>query len=118
MTFRGRLLVAAQRQAEGPALSGDRLIADPEPLYLARLGVSHVYCSPWLKARTGGHEVINTIMMNYLALLLSSYLLNGPWKDPNPSNVVAQTPPIAPSARLTPIFEVKTKAAAELLASA
>src|ERR1700752_2365566 len=30
----------------------------------------------WLKARTGGHEVINTIMMNYLALLLSSYLLN------------------------------------------
>jgi ABC-type uncharacterized transport system permease subunit len=59
----------------------------------------------WLKARTGGHEVINTIMMNYLALLLSSYLLNGPWKDPDPSNVVAQTPPIAPSARLTPIFE-------------
>jgi general nucleoside transport system permease protein len=58
----------------------------------------------WLKARTGSHEVINTIMMNYLALLLSSYLLNGPWKDPNPLNVVAQTPPIAASARLTPIF--------------
>src|SRR5262249_30190632 len=58
----------------------------------------------WLKARTGGHEVINTIMMNYLALLLSSYLLNGPWKDPDPTNVVAQTPPIAQSARLTPIF--------------
>ena len=30
------------------------------------------------------HEVINTIMMNYLALLLASYLLNGPWKDPQP----------------------------------
>jgi general nucleoside transport system permease protein len=58
----------------------------------------------WLKARTGGHEVINTIMMNYLALLLSSYLLNGPWKDPNPLNVVAQTPEIAESARLAPIF--------------
>jgi general nucleoside transport system permease protein len=58
----------------------------------------------WLKARTGGHEVINTIMMNYLALLLSSYLLNGPWKDPNPLNVVAQTPAIAQSARLAPIF--------------
>jgi simple sugar transport system permease protein len=58
----------------------------------------------WLKARTGGHEVINTIMMNYLALLLSSYLLNGPWKDPNPLNVVAQTPVIAQSAQVAPIF--------------
>jgi len=59
----------------------------------------------WLKARTGAHEVINTIMMNYLALLLTSYLLNGPWKDPRPFNVVAQTPSIAPSAQLAPIFE-------------
>lgn len=58
----------------------------------------------WLKARTGGHEVINTIMMNYIALLLSSFLLNGPWKDPTPGNVVAQTPPIAASARLAPII--------------
>jgi simple sugar transport system permease protein len=58
----------------------------------------------YLKARTGAHEVINTIMLNYLALLLTSYLLNGPWKDPNPFNVVAQTPVIAESARLPPIF--------------
>ncbi|HEX9016502.1 MAG TPA: ABC transporter permease [Chloroflexota bacterium] len=58
----------------------------------------------WLKARTGGHEVINTIMMNYLALLLTSFLLNGPWKDPRPSNVVAQTPLIAASAQIAPIF--------------
>jgi simple sugar transport system permease protein len=58
----------------------------------------------WLKARTGGHEVINTIMLNYLALLLASFLLNGPWKDPNPLNVVAQTPLIAESARLAPIL--------------
>lgn len=58
----------------------------------------------WLKARTGGHEVINTIMLNYIALLLSSYLLNGPWKDPNPLNVSAQTPLIAASARIPPVF--------------
>jgi simple sugar transport system permease protein len=57
----------------------------------------------WLKARTGAHEVINTIMLNYLALLLAGYLLNGPWKDPSPLNVVAQTPLIAESARLAPI---------------
>ena len=59
----------------------------------------------WLKARTGGHEVINTIMMNYIAVLLTSFLLNGPLKDPNPFNVIARTPEIAESARLTPLIE-------------
>jgi ABC-type uncharacterized transport system permease subunit len=58
----------------------------------------------WLKARTGAHEVINTIMMNYIALNLVSYLLNGPWKDPNPLNVSARTPEIAETARIPPIF--------------
>jgi simple sugar transport system permease protein len=54
----------------------------------------------WLKARTGAHEVINTIMLNYIALLAASYLLNGPMKDPSPTNVLARTPLIAVSARL------------------
>jgi simple sugar transport system permease protein len=58
----------------------------------------------WLKARTGSHEVINTIMMNYIALLMTSFLLNGPMKDPNPLNVVARTPNIADSARIGRMF--------------
>ncbi len=58
----------------------------------------------WLKAKTGAHEVINTIMMNYIALNMVSYLLNGPWKDPNPLNVIARTPSIAEGARIPPIF--------------
>jgi ABC-type uncharacterized transport system permease subunit len=58
----------------------------------------------WLKARTGGHEVINTIMMNYIALNTVSFLLNGPMKDPNPENVSARTPQIAAGARLPAIF--------------
>lgn len=58
----------------------------------------------WLKARTGGHEVINTIMMNYIALNVTSFLLNGPMKDPNPLNVVARTPKIAESARIPQIL--------------
>jgi simple sugar transport system permease protein len=58
----------------------------------------------WLKARTGAHEVINTIMMNYISLNLVNYLLNGPMKDPNPLNVIARTPEIAESARIPPIF--------------
>jgi ABC-type uncharacterized transport system permease subunit len=56
-----------------------------------------------LKAYTGGHEVINTIMMNYIALNLTSFLLNGPMRDPNPLNLSAKTPDIAVSARIPPI---------------
>ncbi len=57
-----------------------------------------------LKAYTGGHEVINTIMMNYIALNITSYLLNGPMRDPDPLNLSARTPEIAASARIPPIF--------------
>jgi ABC-type uncharacterized transport system permease subunit len=56
-----------------------------------------------LKAYTGGHEVINTIMMNYIALNITSFLLNGPMRDPNPLNLSAKTPDIAVSARIPPI---------------
>ena len=59
----------------------------------------------FLKAYTGGHEVINTIMMNYIALNTISFLLNGPMKDRDPGNVIARTPLIAESARMPVIFE-------------
>jgi simple sugar transport system permease protein len=58
----------------------------------------------WLRAKFGGSEVINTIMMNYIALNLVSFLLNGPMKDPSPLNVVARTPKIAETARIPIIF--------------
>src|SRR5262245_19461627 len=54
----------------------------------------------FLKARTGAHEVITTIMLNYIAAQLMSFLLTGPWRDPNPTNVTAQTARIAEGARL------------------
>jgi len=52
----------------------------------------------WLKARTGGHEVINTIMMNYIAFRLSDWLLTGPMKRPGSPNPVSPT--IEPTAKL------------------
>jgi simple sugar transport system permease protein len=58
----------------------------------------------WLKANFGSHEVINSIMMNYVALNITSFLLNGPMKDPSPTNVVARTPLIAIGARIPTIF--------------
>lgn len=45
----------------------------------------------WLKAKTGGHEVINTIMMNYIAFRLSDWLLSGPMKRPDSANPVSPT---------------------------
>jgi ABC-type uncharacterized transport system permease subunit len=56
----------------------------------------------WLKAKTGGHEVINTIMMNYIAFRLSDWLLNGPMQRPDSFNPVSPT--IADSAKLPKFF--------------
>ncbi|MBN2503187.1 MAG: ABC transporter permease [Anaerolineales bacterium] len=56
----------------------------------------------FLKAKTGGHEVINTIMMNYIAFRLSDYLLNNLLKDPEGFNPIS--PPIEASARLPRFF--------------
>lgn len=36
----------------------------------------------YLKAKLGVHEVVNSIMMNYIALYFSHYMVNGPIKDP------------------------------------
>jgi simple sugar transport system permease protein len=57
-----------------------------------------------LKATTGAHEVIVTIMMNYVAINIASFLLGGPMKDKNPTVAIAQTPPILDSARLPPLL--------------
>jgi ABC-type uncharacterized transport system permease subunit len=52
-----------------------------------------------LKARTGAHEVIVTIMLNYVALNLLIYLLSVSWvKQPGQTNAKSRTPVV--SARL------------------
>ncbi len=56
-----------------------------------------------LKATTGGHEVINTIMMNYIAFRLSEFLLRGPLK--NPEGFTPVSAPIEESAKLLRFFE-------------
>jgi len=53
----------------------------------------------WLKAKTGGHEVINTMMMNYVAFRLTDWLLRGPMRRPD-SGGMPITPFIQPSAEL------------------
>jgi len=56
----------------------------------------------FLKARTGAHEVINTIMMNYVAFRLTDYLLQGgPMTRPDGLPI---TPEIQPSSYLPTLF--------------
>lgn len=52
----------------------------------------------YLKAKFGVHEVVNSIMMNYIALHLSHYLVTGPLQDPNTTQ--PYSPDIAQNARL------------------
>lgn len=55
-----------------------------------------------LKAKLGAHEVINTIMMNYIALKLVDYLVKNVFRDPTAS--MDRTPYILPTAQLPRIF--------------
>ena len=53
-----------------------------------------------LKTYTGANEVITTIMLNYVAINLTDFLANGPWKDTTSGNVVARTPKIMETAAI------------------
>jgi simple sugar transport system permease protein len=56
-----------------------------------------------LKTFTGAHEVITTIMLNYVAINFTDFLANGPWKDTSPGNIVARTPLVLDSAKIPKI---------------
>src|ERR1044072_3013970 len=52
-----------------------------------------------LKAKFGSHEVINTIMLNCIAVALLSYFTQYRYKIPG--DPIMQTAPVSPSAHLT-----------------
>ena len=55
----------------------------------------------YLKARTGAHEVVTTIMMNYVGILATTFLLRNYFKEPGP---IDQTPLIPNAAKLTELI--------------
>jgi len=61
----------------------------------------------YLKARTGAHEVISTMMMNYVAFRLTEYLVSVPLKDNIASAV--QTPRISPEAELWTFADIPAR---------
>ena len=56
-----------------------------------------------LKTYTGAHEVITTIMLNFIAINMTDYLADGPWKD---EGIVARTPAILESAAIPRIGDM------------
>ncbi len=57
-----------------------------------------------LKARTGAHEVIVTIMLNYIAFYLISYLLRTKGLLQAPGSNNPKAPPVKPNAVFPPLF--------------
>jgi simple sugar transport system permease protein len=112
LAFRGGLFnIGAEGQLSVGALTsawaGYAIKGVPWPLHmLLALAAGALAGAVWagfaglLKTRTGAHEVITTIMLNYVAIGLTGYLLAGLMKDPSPFVVVAQTPKVLESARI------------------
>jgi len=100
----GQLIVGAMASAiVGVSFSG---LPAPVHIALALLagavaGGLWGFIPAYLRARFGAHEVITTMMLSYVAIYLTSYMVNYPYKAPG---WVAQTVPISESARLPRIL--------------
>ncbi len=46
----------------------------------------------WLRTRFSVNEILSSLMLTYVALQVLSYLVGGPWKDPNGRNFPASAP--------------------------
>jgi len=56
----------------------------------------------YLKAKTGAHEVVTTIMMNYIGILATTFLLRNYFKEPGPIDQTSLIPKAARLAELIP----------------
>lgn len=61
----------------------------------------------WLKAKTGAHEVISTMMMNYISFRLSEYLVSNPLRDP--VSGIVQTRTISLQAELWTFYSIPNR---------
>ncbi|MCX7925809.1 MAG: ABC transporter permease [Fimbriimonadales bacterium] len=96
----GQLLMGAIAAAWIGTLTGvpERLHLPLALLVGAAAGALWAFAPVWLKVRRGAHEVISTIMFNYIALYLTHWLVTERLKDP--AGDAPQTAVIADAARL------------------
>jgi ABC-type uncharacterized transport system permease subunit len=67
-------------------------------------GAFWAFIAGFLKAKTGGHEVINTIMLNWIAFRLTDWLLRVPMNRPGAAGMPI-SPMIEKSAEIPKFFE-------------
>jgi ABC-type uncharacterized transport system permease subunit len=75
-------------------------------LLAAGAGFLYGFLPGLLKAYRGAHEVVTTMMLSYIAINLTSWLVRGPFKEPN--QMVDQTPDLLQSAWLPSIYREAT----------
>jgi ABC-type uncharacterized transport system permease subunit len=63
----------------------------------------------WLRARTGASELVTTLMLNYVGILITDYLVLGPIRNWGPQGTTFRSPTILPAAELSRII-AKTQA--------
>ena len=66
-------------------------------------GMAWAAIPAFLKTRANTNEILVSLMLNYVAALILTYLVNGPMQDPDGGNY-PQTPMFDPSASFTPLF--------------
>ena len=49
-------------------------------------GMAWAAIPAWLKTRFNANEILTSLMLTYVAVLLLSYLVHGPWRDPDGYN--------------------------------
>ena len=95
------------------AASGVALLADKTtgawivlPILLAGVlgGMFWAAITAWLRDRFHANEILVSLMLVYVAVQLLSFLVSGPWKDPQGYNF-PQTPTFALATRIPRLFE-------------
>lgn len=102
----GQMIVAGITAAGIGAFVTNSLINNVVVVILiaALTGFAWAYIAGFLKAKLGVHEVISTIMLNYIAMNLDQYLINYPLKQGGPNGPNPQTPPVMEISRLSQIL--------------
>jgi simple sugar transport system permease protein len=103
----GQLFIgAAAATYVGYAITGlPGFIHMPLALFAGALGGAFwAFIPGFLKAKTGGHEVINTIMLNWIAFRLTEWLLSGPMTRPG-SGGMPLSPIIQKTAEIPQFFK-------------
>jgi len=95
------------------AASGVALLADKTtgawivlPILLAGVlgGMFWAAITAWLRDRFHANEILVSLMLVYVAVQMLSFLVSGPWKDPQGYNF-PQTPTFALSTRIPRLFD-------------